>query len=53
MMGWNAKWEARYERERGRERERERERKVIRQIVVSDMKIIWNFPAFNARASWL
>ena len=49
MMGWNAKWEARYERERGRERER----KVIRQIVVSDMKIIWNFPAFNARASWL
>ena len=49
MMGWNAKWEARYERERGRERER----KVIRQIVVSDMKIIWIFPAFNARASWL
>ena len=37
-------------REGERDRAREGERKVIRQIVVSDMKIIWNFPAFNARA---
>ena len=30
-----------------------RRRKVIRRIVVSDLRIIWNFQAFNARASWL